>query len=326
MAGSRLIMNANVLLTGGTGFFGRALLRHQTANKIITRYYVLTRNPVRFINNFPQLALQDHVVLIEGDIEKRETLPWGQKFSHIMHLATDSTAGPKLTPLQRLDQIASGTRNILDLAISSAASRFLFASSGGVYGDQPPTMLKINEDALTAPNPLFPQTVYSQAKRFAEHICMLYGEQYNIDIIIARCFSFVGPDLPLDAHFAVGNFILDAMRSDAIRIRGDGSDVRTYLDQRDLAKWLSDLLFFGSSGQAYNVGSDFPVTIKELAYLVRDILAPQKQVEILGLFQGSSQRQRYVPDISKISKELNLAPEYSLPDAIYNASRPHVIT
>ena len=135
------------------------------------------------------------------------------------------------------DQIVDGTRNILDLAIASGAKRFLYTSSGAVYGQQP-DLENITEDWNSSPLTSNPLTVYSQAKRAAEHLCALYRETYGIETIITRCFAFVGQDLPLDAHYAIGNFIHNAFYSEKILVKGDGTPLRTYLDQSDLAHYF----------------------------------------------------------------------------------------
>ena len=134
--------------------------------------------------------------------------------------------------------------------------------------------------------------------------------------MVARCFAFVGPDLPLDVHFAIGNFIRDALTADAITVAGDGTPLRTYLYQSDLAQWLFTLLERGRSGEAYNVGSDEVISIADLAHLVRYILAPEKPVHIIGQPAPGSARNRYVPDIHKANQELGLSVSLSLAEAI----------
>ena len=157
------------------------------------------------------------------------------------------------------------------------------------------------------------------AKRAAEHLCTLYRDAYGLEIVVARCFAFVGRDLPLDVHFAIGNFIRDALYADAIEVAGDGSPLRTYLDQDDLAHWLVTLLERGQAGQSYNVGSDEVVSIGELAHLVRDIIAPQKPVHIRRLPSGNAGRNRYVPDIRRARDELGLKVRIPLAEAIRRA-------
>jgi UDP-glucuronate decarboxylase len=313
----------DILFTGGTGFFGLSVLRSWATHlgEKFPTIIILSRNPDRFKKNYPELA--SRVGWARGDVLDPSSLPRDRQFTHVIHAAADSTIGPSLKPLDRYDQIVSGTRNVLDLAKGVGASRFLFISSGGVYGEQPTKLEKVPENMLAMPDPLVAENSYSVAKRSAEHLCALYREASGIQIVIARCFAFVGSDLPLNAHFAIGNFIRDALWGEKIVVSGDGTDLRSYLDQRDLAFWLLEILKRGSDGHAYNVGSDRPISIADLAHLVRDLAAPEKSVEVMG-HQGFSQsRSRYIPDISKARRELGLEVTIGLEQAIVDAANAH---
>jgi UDP-glucuronate decarboxylase len=159
-------------------------------------------------------------------------------------------------------------------------------------------------------------SAYSMAKRASEHLCCLYCDRYGIESVVARCFSFVGRDLPLNVHFAIGNFIHDALYNHQINVAGDGSPIRSYMNQADLARWLLHILDKGASGRAYNVGSDQAISVSDLAHLVRDTLSPNKPVvikNVKSIYQG---RNVYVPDINRAESELNLKLAISLKESI----------
>ena len=311
----------NLLLTGGTGFFGKALLRHWQAAPSGVLVTVLSRNPEIFLAQHPEFAQLPWLRFHKGDILDPASLPATASYTHLLHAAADSTLGPQLTPLQRYTQIVDGTRHLLEYAAMHGIPRFLLASSGGVYGAQPQALAQIPEDYHGMPDPLNAQNAYSIAKRCAEHLCALYAQQHGIQAVVARCFTFVGRDLPLDVHFAIGNFIRDALHHPCITVSGDGSPIRSYMDQRDLARWLDVLLRDGRAGHAYNVGSDAAVSIAELAHQVRDLLAPDKPVHIAGTANTGNPIHRYVPRISKARRELGLTLGYTLQDAVRETVR-----
>jgi len=319
-------VNQRILLTGGTGFFGRALLRHFLSFGMAsnTSVCVLSRDPQRFLNTYPEFANCEGIGFVQSDIEDHNSLPWDQTFTHVLHAATDSTAGPQLLPLQRFNQIVNGTAHILDLAVATGAKRFLLTSSGGIYGPQPSDLLSIPETWLGSPALDEVSTAYSQAKRAAEHLCTLYRVTHGLQTVVARCFAFVGPDLPLDVHFAIGNFIRDALFADIITVKGDGTPLRSYLDQRDLAHWLWTLLQYGHDGHAYNVGSDHLISIADLAFLVRDLLAPAKSVHILSEVDPLSSRNRYIPNIEKIRLMHDLHVTIGLEHSITSTADSHL--
>ncbi|MEB3243201.1 MAG: NAD(P)-dependent oxidoreductase [Cyanobacteriota bacterium] len=313
-----------ILITGGTGFFGRAILKSMQASPWPdAQISILSREPSQFLERYPSFANIGQVELIKGDIQVRQSLPWGQAYTHILHAATDSTHGPSLSPMQRYKQIVAGTENILELAVSAGAERFLLTSSGGIYGPQPADLASFREDWLGGPSLSDPNSAYSQGKRAAEHLCALFRHAHGLPISIARCFAFIGPDLPLDAHFAIGNFIRDALSADVITVAGDGTPLRTYLDQSDLAHWLRTLLLEGKDGETYNVGSDEVVSMAQLAHLVRDLIAPAKAVRILGRPEPSAARQRYVPNIEKARELHGLSVSIPLADAIRTTAQAH---
>ena len=307
----------DLLITGGTGFFGRALLRYLIAdnNCVYTKIFVLSRSPRRFLKAYPEFRDNNRIKYISGDVLVRSSLPWALAFNHVIHAASDTNVS-YVSPLKHYYQIFEGTRNILDLSLATGADRFLLASSGAVYGQQPPTLKAIPESWDGAPDSTDTRLTYGNAKRAAEHLCSLVSKEHGLHTIIARCFSFIGPDLPLNGQFAIGNFIHDALSSEVITIHGDGTQLRTYLEQTELAHWLITLLNRGLPGNAYNVGSDEVVSILRLARIVRDTIAPEKKIVVQDKVMRPSSHHRYIPDITKISEDLDLSVKIPLQRAI----------
>ena len=169
---------------------------------------------------------------------------------------------------------------MLEFARTHGTRRLLFTSSGAMYGKQPPDLTHIPEDYAGAPSTMDLLSPYGQAKRTSEWMCAMYAAQYGFAALIARLFAFVGPHLPLDANFAVGNFIRDAMRGGPIRIAGDGTPYRSYLYAADLAIWLWTILLKGESCRPYNVGSAEEITIADLARTVAENVRPGIGIEI----------------------------------------------
>ena len=308
----------HVLVTGGTGFFGKALLRHWAAADYHgLRVTVITRDPTGFRAAYPDLTGHPALTFHKGDVTRPQTLPQRGDFTHIIHAATESTTGPLLTPMQRYDHSVQGTRNLLDLAVRLGVRRLLLTSSGGVYGPFPPGLDAVPETYRGSPDPLNAGNAYSLAKIASEHLCVLYADAHPVEPVIARCFAFSGEDLPLDAHFAIGNFVRDAARGRRIVVRGDGSPVRSYLDQHDLAHWLMALLTRGQPMRAYNVGSDQAISISELAGVVTRIGGVGEEALIEGHEDPNPVRNRYVPDITRAREELGLNITTSLDESLH---------
>ena len=308
-----------LFITGGTGFFGCWLLESLLwANGRLglgASAVVLTRDPHAFHKKAPHLAADEALRLMPGDVCTFD-FPSGA-FSHIIHAATESSGKiNRQDSLLMLDTIVGGARHTLDFAETCKARRLLLTSSGAVYGKQPPDMTHIPEDYQGAPDQTDPRSTYGEGKRLAEHLCALYAQRTSIELKIARCFAFVGPYLPLDAHFAIGNFIRDALRGGPIVVKGDGTPRRSYLYAADLAIWLWTILLRGQSGRPYNVGSSQDLSISDLAQTVGACFTPRPPVEVMEMPAHGQPVSRYVPCSERCASELKLAALVGLPDSI----------
>jgi nucleoside-diphosphate-sugar epimerase len=193
------------------------------------------------------------------------------------------------------NQILAGTRNSMDFAAQHGVRRVLLTGSGAQYGAIPGEFSRgIPESSPVACDPTKPDSAYGEGKRASEMLAALYGQRHGIDIISTRCFAFVGPGLPLDAHFAIGNFIRDALDGTPIHLTSNGDPLRSYLYGGDLAVWLLVLLIEADGGSVFNVGSGYPTTILDLAARVRDLVNPQLEVRP-GAKRLGEERNYYVP-------------------------------
>lgn len=312
------IRDQRVFITGATGFFGCWLLetllwanRRLQLNAQVT---ILTRTRETLKQKAPHLAGDPALEILVGDVKTFDFPPG--KFSHVIHAATESSVELNTEkPLLMFDTIVEGTRRCLAFAQAADARKLLFLSSGAVYGPQSPEVSNVTEDSSTGPDPLNSASAYAEGKRAAELLCAVAARNTQIEPKIARCFAFVGPYMKLDAHFAIGNFIRDQLHGNPIRVAGDGTALRSYMYAGDLMVWLWTILFRGTPMRAYNVGSEQPVSIRELAQAVAETLTPKVGVEVLGT-PGPGPTRRYVPSTARARQELGLTCELPLAEAI----------
>lgn len=320
------LKGASVFLTGSTGFFGiwllETLLAADRAHSLGLRVLALSRDPSAFAKKAPHLARDPAVTWITGDV--RDFRFPAEPVTHVVHAATESTSNLNASdPQAMFDVCVEGTRRVLLLAREKRAARMLFTSSGAVYGRQPPDLSHVPEDFTGGPDPLDRRSAYAEGKRAAEFLCGLAASDplAPVPVMIARCFAFVGPLLPLDVHFAIGNFIRDALAGGPIRIGGDGTPYRSYLYAADLAEWLITILLQGEPGRAYNVGSEEAISIRDLALRVATVaglpaVGDQAILTIARESKPGAPADRYVPACRRAAQELGLAPSTSLDEAL----------
>jgi nucleoside-diphosphate-sugar epimerase len=313
----RALRGARLFITGGTGFFGRWLLGSIAAANARLRTginaTVLARDPAAFLARAPQFAREPFLHWHAGDV-RDFPFPEGA-YSHVIHAAAPTGAAfVEDKPQETFDTIVDGTRRVLEFAALRGVTHLLNVSSGAVYGRQPPTLERVPETYTGAPG-AEPASAYAEGKRAAELLCIGAGGSGGLRPAIARCFAFVGPHLPLDTHFAIGNFIRDALNGGPIVVSGDGTPLRSYLHAADLVPWLIAVLVRGAPGRPYNVGGDVAVSIADLARKVARIAGHGTAVTIRGTPSGAPPS-RYVPSVERAREELHVSVGIALDGAI----------
>ena len=312
---NRLEVNSDVaLLLGASGFVGRSLLDvvHSQAAESTSLYCVSSRS----------------VKLDE--IYKREWLVWDVlepspfQFSCnlIIHAATPASAELNSSDPDKMYQLnVQAMVNVVEFAARQQQPPVvLFTSSGAVYGDPPLSLEGFPEDWPTARLSSERSSAYARGKIEAERILQEATKGGKCIGLIARMFAFSGVYLPLDKHFAIGNFVRDVVKSRAITIRSDGSSIRSYMDGKDMASWLLRIIEAGSPDEIYHVGSERSISIRDLASLVSEryqlLTDNETSIEILGEISPLDGVSRYVPSTKWTRERLNLTETVSLEASI----------
>jgi nucleoside-diphosphate-sugar epimerase len=308
---------ARLLITGGTGFFGRWLLESfahiNDRLGLGMQACALSRDPQSFAKRVPALAARSDLRLLQGDVRHFTTAagPWDL----VLHAA--ATSSHPIDDGEMSGTLVEGTRQVLRCAKDAGARRLLTVSSGAVYGRLDSTTGAVAEDHPNATDLTLQDNTYAMGKRLAEQLTLEAGQGGELQVSIARCFAFVGPQLPLNAHFAIGSFMRQALAEGSIRLEGDGMAVRSYLHAADLTLWLWGLLLRAPNQGIYNVGSSQPIQLAELAALVLQLAGARNGQVRLGSEQTSTQaRPHYLPCTRRAHVQLGLRTLLPLNDAI----------
>jgi dTDP-glucose 4,6-dehydratase len=221
----------------------------------------------------------------------------------VLHLA--SPASPidfPLIPIEILEVGALGTRNLLGLAKAKGA-RFALASTSEVYGD--PLVHPQPESYWGNVNPIGPRSCYDEAKRFAEAFTMAYHRVYGLDTRIFRIFNTYGPRMRPDDGRSVPTFIRQALAGEPLTVQGDGSQTRSFCYVDDLVSGILAVMERGDN-QPFNLGSEYEVSMLELAETVRRLAGSQSSIEFGPLPQDDPKRRR--PDLTRTRRVLGWEP------------------
>lgn len=306
----------SLLVIGGSGFFGKSILdaycRGLLAEWNVGRVVVVARSAGALRRTHPEL-LGDTVELVEADVGTASELPSADLVVHAAS-STDARryaadpAGERANILAAIDNYCAAAER------AHPAAGIVYCSSGAVYGRQPPDLPLVDEGLAPGPASELVQYKrdYAEAKRLAEERVAALGRR-GVRVGVARCFSFIGAHLPRDQHFAIGNFLGDAVAGRPVAVNARAPVWRSWMHADDLVRWLLTIADRASADcPVYNVGSDEACTVQDAARLV----ASRCGVEALMPEQAEAPVDRYVPATRKAEVELGLRRRYDLGRAV----------
>jgi UDP-glucuronate decarboxylase len=296
-----------ILITGGAGFLGSHLCDRLIAsgNDILCadNFYTGSKHNIKHLMGNP------HFEIIRHDI----TFPLYVEVDQIYNLACPaSPIHYQLDPVQTTKTIVHGAINMLGLA-KRLKARILQASTSEIYGD--PEVHPQPEDYWGRVNPVGIRSCYDEGKRCAETLFFDYWRQHQMEIKVMRIFNTYGPRMhPADGR-VVSNFIVQAIKGEAITIYGDGTQTRSfcYVDDE-----IEGMIRFMESAADFigpvNIGNPSEFTMIELADLVLRLVGGSSKITFKPLPQDDPRQRK--PDISLAISKLDWHPKVTLEDGL----------
>ena len=299
------LSKSEILIAGGTGFVGRWLVMTLIeASKIYNiKIHLLVRNrekATEFFANTDSSILQLHPV--DSEIQLRS-------LTHIIHAATPSTPSTGGSDSRYAFDVATQMAGrLIEVAGNNQTPVFMHLSSGAVYGEKPLQKRDILENEEIGDSP---QNLYTTSKIEIERQVSIAHNTGLIKGTNPRLFAFTGPGIALDAHFAIGNFMSDAINGNPIFIKGNPDTTRSYLHPVDMITWLLAALSKPSM-EPTHIGSNHGYTMQSIAELIsREFNLPKFEVG-----NELSPSTYYVPDTSRTRARMQVCETISLAEAI----------
>jgi len=295
-----------ILVTGGAGFIGSHLCERLLAegHDVLCLDNFFTGRRVNIVN----LLDNHHFELIRHDVIEPVLLEVDQ----IYNLACPaSPIHYQYNPVKTVKTSVMGMINMLGLA-KRVRARILQASTSEVYGD--PLVHPQPEGYWGNVNPIGLRSCYDEGKRIAETLMMDYHRQNKVDTRIARIFNTYGPRMLEDDGRVVSNFIVQALRGEALTLYGAGDQTRSFCYVDDLVEALIRLMNVDDVHEPVNLGNPGEFTIKQLADEVIKICGSSSDVCYLPLPEDDPKQRQ--PDISRAQKLLDWTPSIPLSEGL----------
>ena len=305
----------NILITGACGLIGSAIIDFLIENNVECNIYAMARNRNKAQKRFAKYLDNPLLHIVEGDVNA--PIKGNIVFHYIINAA--SNANPNayaLDPVGTMWTNINGTKNLLDYGREHSMERFLYVSSGEVYGNGDVDNWKESDSGYVDCMTL--RSCYPTSKRAAETLCVAYSHQYNIEAVVARpCHTF-GPHFTDNDTRAYAQFVRNARNHEDIVLKSRGEQYRSWLYVKDCASAILTILLKGQNEEAYNVADvNSCVTIRELAEMIAHIGGSKVVFDLPSEVerQGFSVIRKAVFDTSKL-EALEWIPQYKLQEAL----------
>lgn len=310
--------NANILISGASGFVGTwltsSLLYASNKMDLDLQVTVLVRNQKKLLNRLQEIP--KNLKLVEIDYLKKPDIHLKPNYSHIIQSTTPSMPNSGSFDQENVSNVSYQSNEfLLNFAKKHKVPPiFCHLSSGAVYGNPEKLVGPINEQITSDDDSSLSN--YGVVKRSLEREIEEASNRGDIRGCNPRLFAFGGPFLQLDAHFAIGNFMQNAILNQPISINGDPSTIRSYLYPTDLISFLLALLN-NPTLDPIHIGSSQSITMLELATLFSNLFKLPIEVNTKPQSVFSS----YFPSTTKSEKYLGVKQKISIEESLLRWSK-----
>ena len=265
-----ILSGANILVTGATGLIGGCLVETLMMNpRKDYQVYASGRNEDRARVRFKDFAEEPAFHFVKYDV--MQPLENDVRYDYIIHAA--SNASPNFfaqKPVEVIKSNIDGVANLMEYGLDHGMKRFLYVSSGEVYGEGDGRVF--TEDYSGYVDCAKPRSCYPSSKRAAETLCVSYAAEYGADVVIARPCHTYGPHFTEQDNRVYAQFIRNVLRGEDIVMKSTGEQFRSWCYVVDCVSALLHILLKGESGEAYNIAdADSNISIRELAETIAAI-------------------------------------------------------
>jgi nucleoside-diphosphate-sugar epimerase len=264
------LSGTNILVTGATGLIGGCLVEALMMNpRRDYQVYASGRNEERAKARFKDYVDNPAFHFVQYDV--MQPLQSDVHFDYVIHAA--SNASPNFfaqKPVEVIKSNIDGVAHLMEYGLSHGMKRFLYVSSGEVYGEGDGRTF--TEDYSGYVNPTSPRSCYPSSKRAAETLCVSYAAEYGADVVIARPCHVYGPYFTEQDNRVYAQFIRNVLNDEDIVMKSTGEQFRSWCYVVDCVSALLHILLKGTSGEAYNIAdADSNISIRELAETIAAI-------------------------------------------------------
>ena len=276
----------SIMLSGATGllgsFFIDVIMEKNISSNLNCKIYALGRNEERAKNRFCKIYDNENFIFIPYDINKTFIREDIGVIDYVLHLASNThPVQYSSDPIGTIITNIVGLKNLLDFAIDHKSTRFVFASSNEIYGENRGDVEFFNEDYCGYIDSNTMRAGYPESKRCGEALCQAYKVQKGLDVVVSRFTRSYGPTMLMSDTKAISQFIKKGIKGENIVLKSKGTQYYSYTYMADAVSGLITILLKGKNGEAYSIADkESDIMLKDLAAIIAEINGKQVVYEI----------------------------------------------